>query len=734
MSIKTSKFIVAPLRGIDQRWEARANQASHIENMVWSDQDSWRTAFGYRRLVEDYTTDSKEGVVTGDDGPGALTLPSSSTINYYDYNSPPNSLFWFGQHGSALQWLVYENKNGGFRYFNGSKAPNDPSTIIQFVNGTLINGDPSSYRNRSGANGQDISHTYFTLYGSNLYLVNGVDAPLVFDGKKCTRAGFSTKPNQPRAYITQKTAIRSTFPTGVGHAGSNNEFKYVVTFVNERGQESRMSTASATVKIDTTENFDARDSDNATSTLTADTYRHFVVVEIPRGPIGTVARRLYRTLNLETFIEGSNVVTLPKESLFGGEYYFLDEIQDNITELYVDGLGDFDLGALTLEHDYGDFPKNSSKLAVFKNTMFVAGDTNEELRYSRPLNPEVFPPDNVFSLADNQTSLITGLYPTGDSLVVFKHRAIYLVKGDPVSGFFAQTLTTDIGCISNQTIREVPGVGLVFMANDGIYVLEGTYHSTQQTRFFKLSQGLRDIFNRVNTQFANNFRSLIYHKDREYWVTVAMDGETIPHKVFKFSYEIGAWSVYESSQVAGLIETQDHRGYLMLAGPNLVSTTASRGLYVYGGTNQLGLLGTITSTYETVNLPFNSVYENFSPVRVMSRIVGYGNTMTMEVTVNREPATVATTATVTQLRPLEDAQFPLYGSTTFDGTAVYKEHRPVVARLDFSTMHKGPVNELKLKFTCSDEMEIVNYELEGRLGTRRDVIPLTEKLGGSLKR
>ena len=54
--------------------------------------------------------------------------------------------------------------------------------------------------------------------------------------------------------------------------------------------------------------------------------------------------------------------------------------------------------------------------------------------------------------------------------------------------------------------------------------------------------------------------------------------------------------------------------------------------------------------------------------------------------------------------------------------------------MDFSTMHKGPVSELKMRFTCSDEMEILSYDLEGRVGTTRDVVNLTEKMGGSLTR
>ena len=183
-----------------------------------------------------------------------------------------------------------------------------------------------------------------------------------------------------------------------------------------------------------------------------------------------------------------------------------------------------------------------------------------------------------------------------------------------------------------------------------------------------------------------------------------------------------------------MIEVQDQRGYLYFAGCHTDVDFGPRGLYVYGSTNEKGKLGEVSSVYETVHIPFNSVYENFSPARVQARVVGYGNTLNMSVLTNREPDTVATTANGVQKRALEDQFFPLYGSVETNTGKVYKEHRPVIVRMDFSTMHKGPVNELKLKFTCTDEMEIVSYLLEARVGATRDVINLTNKFGGGSTR
>ena len=49
-------------------------------------------------------------------------------------------------------------------------------------------------------------------------------------------------------------------------------------------------------------------------------------------------------------------------------------------------------------------------------------------------------------------------------------------------------------------------------------------------------------------------------------------------------------------------------------------------------------------------------------------------------------------------------------------------------------MHKGPVNELRLKFASSQEFELINYDLEARVGGARDVVNLTSKFGGTVTR
>jgi hypothetical protein len=738
---------------MDQRWQTGPNYAYNIEDMTWSEQDSWRTSQGYRRIVGPFFS-------------GADTQQADPTLNVeaYDTLGYPNSIHWFSQHGTALQYIVYEDDEGILQYFNGSKSPEEPRTKIQNVNGDV--------EVRRSLN-LDVSNTSYSMYGPNLFITNGQDATVVFDGRKISKAGYDDAPGTPHAFTQSKLESEGIIK-GVGYENSNNKYRYAVTFVNERGQESEMS-RSQIIEFNTTEPSKVASLAPASDQF----YKISICVSIPKGPPGTVARRLYRTQNMVSFSATSSLTTgahssaasttstqnqinALREVAYGFEYYTVATIPDNICTLFVDTISDLELGAFFEPNDFGPFPINSHMIAVFKNTMFVADDYTNQVRFSRPLFPEMFPTNNKFDFSDNQTSLITGLYATRDALVVFKPRGIYVIRGNPQSGFFAQTLSTDVGCQATQSIKEVPGVGLIFMSASGFYVLDHrVIQDSDQSAVFKLSAGIRDLYNRINFEYASKFRSVVYKNTSEYMISVALDEETLPTTIIKLAYDIGEWSTYKTVPTAGFTQSQDARGYLFMAlnGKNGGFTNASsyRGVYVYGSVlhKNAGQLPTanvtnISSVYETVNLALGNVYESFSPARVQARIIGVGNTINLEVYTNREAlrqddeVNPATTSSVNQLRALEDSNYPLYTtkpfgvntSTTadFDTDNYYKTQRPITVRFDISVMHKGPVNEVRLRFTSETGFEIINYELEGRVGPMRNVVNLSEKFGGTVKR
>tara|TARA_S200002703_G_scaffold154445_1_gene157231 strand:- start:3256 stop:5592 length:2337 start_codon:yes stop_codon:yes gene_type:complete len=778
MSIKTTSVNVVPLRGMDQRWFAKPNKAELIEDMTWNTQDAWRQAGGWVRATDDFTSaDIPEGLITIDDTSvipsNTITRPtsiptlnspisfaldadtppfnifrdspsriaetsnttvsgasttltdisgertaglsdSSRTSNAYALHVTPKTLHWFAQYNGAIQYLIYEGTDGGLYKFYGSTAPYRPWRYLTHVDGRVFDG---SARKRTLME-TEWEGTNFHTFAGRVYLVNGYDEPLVYDGRLVSRAGFSSSPTEPEVVLVD-SENGSTTPLyetnngyGVGSLNTEATYSYRVSFLNERGQESPMS-----------------DSRSITFTNGAST-RHMITIKLPLGPPGTVARRIYRTQNQR------DIGGLERDIVFGKEFYFLQEIQDNISTVFTDKDKDVDLGGLNSQDQYGLWSSRFNRIATFKNTLFLANSFESRIRYSEPRQPEELPVDNEINIGDSNAGEVVAMYSTKNALIVFKSRGIYLVKGNPKNGFFAQTLTKDIGCIASKSIREIPNLGLIFLSQDGFYMLKGALENTGTiTEIVRLGQPIEDIFGIINTSSAKSCRSTINHRDKEYWLAAPIQGETTPSVLFKFHYEIGDWSISKNFEVNDIAVSEDHRNYVYIASSN--TSTNHKGLYVYSRAYTSKANNTVQPLYKTAHISPRSMYDHFSIVRINPLVIGYGsNDLEMNFRTNRDLTTAYTSnLTTDQERDLEDIDAPRYGEADWDGTKIWWHLRPIPLRYDLSTMHKGPVSEIQFEFKpTGSRVQLIGFELELRIGSRREVVTLNSVFGGNLTR
>lgn len=660
---------------------------------------------------------------------GASSRPhEKKTMNAWE-NIQVESLHWFSQFNGAIQWTLFETTDNGLYHFQGSTGPIKPWRVIYDVDGKAYNG-LSTGRSRTIFD-TPWEGTMFHTFGGRVYMVNGYDLPLCFDGRKVTRAGFSEAAGIVQAGLVNtdrgKTFLTATASSiGLGYKGVESSYKWKVGFVNERGQMSAVS------PIGTDLSWENKDED------THDAYAS-IMLNVPRGPAGTVARRLFRTQNLKNSLGDYRTAEYPLQGTlgFGEEYYFLTEIQDNITEIFVDHLADIHLGSLLAQHSVGNWPTTVNRIASFKSTMFVANNTESFVSFSAPRRPEEFPPDNVIEIGDSISGPITAMHSTQNALVVFKTRGIYLIKGDPLNGFFAFTLTKDVGCVAPKSIKEIPGQGLGFLGSDGVYILVGALENTgNPTNVVRIGQPLDHISKRINYAAAANVRSIINYQDREYWVLVPVDGKVEPTMLLKFHYEIGEWSVSPNFEIKCLTITNDHRDYVLLGSNS--EHTSECGLHVYTkATTTKGSYGVVPK-YVTTNISVNSMYDSFGLVRVQAQAVSYGdNDLKLNFTVNRTGNDAYSTAlSRNQKRVLEQNAHPIYGTTTWDATTTtFKDHQPIPVRFDVTAMHKGPMQEVQFTFTSvTSRMEILGYQMECKVGTRRKILTLTDQYGGSATR
>jgi len=700
----TQVFQVSRLRGMDERWRTDPSSALKIVDMTWNLRDGWQDAGGFREIVNDYTEEISGGINSETkEGKG-----STATANAFDNFPEITSLHWFAQHNGARQWLIWETSDKKLSHFDGSKAP---SAIKEDLRDSLGNQWDGTTLKRTYIS-TPWQRTQSAAWGDRLYIVNGYDEPVVFDGYKTSRAGFEIGPTPPYpTNISGESSLGGTYTftqnhLGVGSSQHRNGYRYRVSFVNERGQESPLSASSETVIAKS----------GAVS-------RPIIGVTIPTGGTNVVARRLYRTMQMlddnGQGIDGS----------IGREFYFHSEIQDNVATLVEDFFPDAVLGSLVDPLDFGPWPTNAKFIASFKGTMFLAGGNANDLLFSAPNQPEIFPADNVLHIGEGDAGPITGFYPTKNALVVFKSRATYLVRGNPVDGFFADTLTRDVGCVAANSIAELPGVGAVFLSNQGVYALVGALQQEgTPTRMVHLSATIPDTIERLNRSALVGAFGTMYHRDKEYWLAVPTLGSAQNNLVLIYHYEIGEWSIRKSYPINCMVETHDHRGYLIFGSHD---EKFHSGIHVYsrGWPNKNGV--PISPLYETAHMDFGSVYNAVQPARIMAFAVGYGdNDLEVNFTVNREDTKALSANKVSdQTYPLDD--LPVYGTVVWGAPATdqWSEHRPVVIRYDISAIHKGPVSELQVSFNPTGRrIQLVGYDLEVKTGEQRAIKPLTTAL------
>jgi hypothetical protein len=658
--METKAIVLQPLGGIDQRWAKDQRHANQVQDLTWDGpKGAWATAGGYRRLI------------VGESNP-------------FTGIGVVSSVFSFTQHNGARNWLIYEAQNGNLYQFNPSTAArsSSPGDVGRDRGFNLLN--DRAYLSTPWQKSQGCT------YGDNFYIVNGINRPMVFTGYYWDYAGFSVPAGVPTASaLSHPGAFTGDGTTGtrmnyIGLGPVSNlpadapdyicGYRYRIQYVNNRGIRSPVSEPSDTVTFE----------NGGGPGLGA----HFVWLSVPTGGPETVARIVWRTQNIYDS-NGDPVLG------YADQFYYHSTILDNMVTGVCDGRTDMDLGELLDLSAYGPWPTNTKYISPFKGTMFAAGVSEATLFYSAPLQPENFPPDNVIDLGDANLGPITGLYPTRNALVVFKQRGIQLIKGDPTTGFYAQILTRDVGCAAPNTVKDVPGVGLCFLSEAGIFAMQGALENEGvPTRVIPLHVPIGEWILKLNRAALIGACGAVYHTGKEYWLAVPTIGSDTNNLVLVYHYEAGEWSTRENFPINCMVETNDHRGTLIFGSWD----TATEGLMVYsrgwadkGGTS-------IEPLYQTGWVDAGGVFRSIVPKGVEVRIGLHGdNTVNMDVTTNRQNDVWPEQPAMAAQYP-EDPQ-PIFGVATFDSGTEWQALRPGTLRWSIAAPQKAEVHEVAYTLT-----------------------------------
>ena len=480
---------------------------------------------------------------------------------------------------------------------------------------------------RTLASGRSVPSTteagsWFTTTAYGTIVTNGVDRPILvkpwplgnavesanvitscvrpfgFSGLPTPASPYEVKPyppppfpNAPKASGNGAVTLWSPFQGaaipdggkwGLGFAnnagGSDGDkeavFGWAVSFITDTGSEGPTSTLSS-VKW----------------ALEADAvgFRHAVAVEIPKGPPGTVARKIYRTSNY-----GADYVAQGDTTL-----YFVDLVRNNTDTLFFDAVATSNLGQPAPAIATGPLPAPTARFsALFGGCLWLDGGIldGRTLYYSAPGLIEQFDAANYIELSSEGGS-ITAIYSHYTSLLVFREYGIDVIQGDFVNGFTVSTLIAGVTCRSPHSVAAVPGLGVVFLAQDGVYAMVGGLQGGSISEVLNLTDRLDGVISRITPDCLAKAVACYSSLSREYHLYVPVDGSDRPNlglvlhleKLGDLSAGGSAWTTREGFPVGAVSTLFD--GAIVFGhhtGAESGDPNTQRGLFLISGKRALG--------------------------------------------------------------------------------------------------------------------------------------------------
>jgi len=511
--------------GVDQRYEAPTETASSISNMRRDDVGyGWLNDRGWEHECKPNANHS---------------LSNTSTLT-----QDKSRVYVWNRHRGSEIYKVYKTSDGILKYEHGNTYGLGSATFPFF---RTLNFTPRV------SNKSDDPDEQYTPFGRFLSIVNGKDLPLKWWGReRCFPFGF-TEPTPPLQltepdpdYYTGTCDLDADPPTstynppkggkvsmgftsntsggGLGEFGDNksNHYQYKVSFISDTGSESPLSTVTS-----------VRWSNTA---ATENTTFGVFIDKVPTGPPGTSARRIYRTKSLGDL----------RNDARDQQFYLVRQIDDNCTINHLDVMPD-DLLTIGAPSRFASSVISTSYRfsSNWDNRMWLAGGqgTDTRLIYSDQGLPEQFGTFNYFDVGNRAGGAITQIFPYYDNLLVFRERAIDVVRPAGNGTYVCTRLSGDVGTTASNTITNVEGLGVFFISYDGIYVFEGGTVGGSQVRLTRVSDSIMKEMKRISKSSLAMATASYSHKEKEWWCFYPVDGNTENTRSVVYHTQGNVWSL-----------------------------------------------------------------------------------------------------------------------------------------------------------------------------------------------
>lgn len=213
---------------------------------------------------------------------------------------------------------------------------------------------------------------------------------------------------------------------------------------------------------------------------------------------------------------------------------------------------------LTLNLPYGGSTNAAASYSV-------ADDRNPlALYYSEPMLPNNWPAGNsVLGITSTDSSGISGMSASWDSLVVWTQSACHRVIGDSGSGFRALPVGDGMGAFTNQAVVNVDGT-LYWMGANGIYRWGGSGDpvslSDPDNEPGAFPFGIKRTLDRLNLAQRDMIVGNYNSTEKIIRWFVPLDGETSNRHVVVYDVQTGQFSLDTAEEITAVTTVRDSGG------------------------------------------------------------------------------------------------------------------------------------------------------------------------------
>lgn len=189
--------------------------------------------------------------------------------------------------------------------------------------------------------------------------------------------------------------------------------------------------------------------------------------------------------------------------------------------------------------------------AIYNNQYFMAGFSSMPSRvyWSEIGEPEAVQPTFYAEFRTNDGDRITGMKVYNGTLVVAKQRSIHRLVGDNPSNFSIQEISTEYGCLSQQSMVVFENI-LWMLDQKGIAEYDGANISI-------FSEKVEPSFLAMNVPAALDKAVGAHYKTyNEVWFSVPLNGATLNNTILVYDYLSQAWTKYSGIQACNLFVAQ----------------------------------------------------------------------------------------------------------------------------------------------------------------------------------